>query len=160
MNDKDEDVVGTHLKQIILRDLQFAIRECISEKMMEDANVEVIYDRIRKLVQLYIKGVFRAEVLQETSSTCVIETLPFPASIWECIKFHLNSKLHMNFKVKTMTLKKTVKMEFTRNAMYPHLPSIRKEYGAGRCVMKEYIHTTVEDALSNRPRVWVDGKEF
>jgi len=124
---------------INLEDVRFGVCEEITEDMINDLQFELVNCILRRSVQAYFTGVYRAEVLQDTTKTINLSTPYYPASLWDCVKFYINQSLGTHFKVKETYEKQTVEVTFKRRAVYPRMPSLRKEYGVGKYVIKESI---------------------
>jgi hypothetical protein len=129
------------LRTILLEDVKIAAGGLIPDEVINDMMIEVIRDTMRSTARMYIMGVFRAEILESTEKIVFVESPYFPSTVWDCLKYYINEKLHTKFKVSLETVTATAKVTFERKAIYPHMPSLKAEYGRGRAVIKEAIRT-------------------
>ena len=134
-------------RKIILKDLKIAACGMIPDEVIKDYCFEIARNEIHRLTEIYIRGLLRAEVLQHTEKSIVLSTPEYPASLWDCVKQYLNEKLKTKFKLKTTYKSTSSVVTFERNACYPHMPSLKKEYGTGRYVIREHISISDERSV-------------
>lgn len=126
-------------REIMIEDMKCAAAGAISDEMIEDMLIDVIRCEIKHLSYIYIQGIFRSEVLEKRTKVVSLQ-VEYPKTLWQHFKQNVNKKLGTHFEVEMQVIDDTRKVSFKRSAIYPHMPSLKAEYGHGRYVIKEAIY--------------------